>query len=146
MTSITEYVAGFLFSLDEKQVLLIKKNRPDWQAGCLNGIGGHIEKGEGPKEAMQREFKEETGLDIYAWNKAVDLYGNGWLVHFFYAHGNLQHAQSMTDEEVNIYDTQEVITRSALTVIPNLRYLIPLCLDKDITKPVMVTEKVKEPL
>ena len=40
---------------------VIKKERPVWQAGLLNAIGGHVEKGEYPVEAMQREFLEETG-------------------------------------------------------------------------------------
>ena len=42
-------------------VALIRKNRPAWQAGKLNGIGGHIEPGEFPIDAMIREFYEETG-------------------------------------------------------------------------------------
>ena len=37
------YVLGFLFSPDCKRVALIIKNRPDWQAGFLNGIGGKID-------------------------------------------------------------------------------------------------------
>jgi 8-oxo-dGTP pyrophosphatase MutT (NUDIX family) len=54
------YVVGFLFSQDESKVLLVWKNRPAWQNGKLNGIGGKIEAGETPLQAMEREFKEET--------------------------------------------------------------------------------------
>lgn len=54
------YVLGFLFSEDGSRVLLIWKNRPAWQAGKLNGIGGKIEDGEQPLDAMKREFVEET--------------------------------------------------------------------------------------
>ncbi len=57
-----EYVLGFMFSPDEKKVLLIWKNRPSWQAGKLNGIGGKVNPGETPLEAMEREFIEETGF------------------------------------------------------------------------------------
>ncbi|MBI2617233.1 NUDIX domain-containing protein [Candidatus Gottesmanbacteria bacterium] len=32
--------------------------------GLWIGIGGHVEKGENPKEALFREVKEETGLSI----------------------------------------------------------------------------------
>ena len=56
------YVVGFLFNKDETQVALVRKNRPEWQAGNLNGIGGKMEVGETTNECMQREFKEETGL------------------------------------------------------------------------------------
>lgn len=54
------YVVGFLFSEDESRVLLVLKNRPAWQEGKLNGVGGKIEAGETPLQAMEREFKEET--------------------------------------------------------------------------------------
>ncbi len=38
------YVAGLMFSKDEKYVALVIKNKPDWQKGLLNGIGGKIEE------------------------------------------------------------------------------------------------------
>jgi len=138
----TEYVAGFLFSPDEKQVLLIRKNRPEWQKGMINGIGGHIEPEETSEEAMSREFLEETGLNILSWYKGAQLYGNGWIVHFFYTCGFLGDAKSMTDEEVRIYEINQLPD----SIIPNLRYLIPICLDKNLSKPVMMTERTKEPV
>ena len=58
------YVVGFLFNPDMTEVVLIKKNRPDWQKGLLNGVGGKIESGEDPITAMIREFKEETGIKL----------------------------------------------------------------------------------
>ena len=45
------YVVGFAFSADMSRVLLIRKNRPLWMAGKLNGIGGRAEHGEGLVEA-----------------------------------------------------------------------------------------------
>lgn len=44
------------------QVLMIRKNRPDWQAGKLNFPGGHVEEGEDPGCAAARELFEETSL------------------------------------------------------------------------------------
>ena len=55
------YTIGIVFSHNLKCVFLLRKNRPDWQAGKLNGIGGHIEEGEEPLNAMRREALEETG-------------------------------------------------------------------------------------
>lgn len=49
----------FLFQAD--QVLLLKLNRGGW-AGLYNGIGGHVEQGEDPLTAADRELREETGL------------------------------------------------------------------------------------
>lgn len=53
------------FLLCDEQVLLIRiaEGRGGW-SNLLNGIGGHIERGEDPRSAALREIKEETGLDI----------------------------------------------------------------------------------
>ena len=58
----TKYVLGFAFNKGCTEVLLIEKKRPNWMVGKLNGVGGHIEDGETPIDAMVREFKEETNL------------------------------------------------------------------------------------
>ena len=71
----TNYVAGFLIDREARQIALIRKNRPEWQAGQLNGIGGHIEPGEVPREAMRREFMEETGFDSSLWEHFADVSG-----------------------------------------------------------------------
>jgi len=56
------YVCGFAFSEGGKFVYLIEKNRPAWQVGCLNGIGGGVDEGEEPIQAIVREFEEEAGV------------------------------------------------------------------------------------
>lgn len=56
----TRYVLGFM--VWGSLVSLIRKKRPEWQAGKLNGVGGHVEEGEPPRNAMAREFFEETGV------------------------------------------------------------------------------------
>ena len=40
MAHLKKWVVGFIFNSDMDHVLLINKNRPDWQIGFLNGIGG----------------------------------------------------------------------------------------------------------
>jgi 8-oxo-dGTP pyrophosphatase MutT (NUDIX family) len=57
-----EYVCVYADGADEQHVLVIHKNRPDWQKGKINLPGGHMEKGETPEVAAIRELKEETGL------------------------------------------------------------------------------------
>lgn len=80
-----EYACGFLFSEDRSRVLLIRKRRPAWQAGKLNGVGGKIEPGETPLQAMRREFREEAGVDIADWQQVLRLSGPDWVGHFFRA-------------------------------------------------------------
>jgi 8-oxo-dGTP diphosphatase len=54
-----------IFIERDKEILLIHKNKRDsFGFSKLNGIGGHIEKGEEPYEAAKREIFEESGLTI----------------------------------------------------------------------------------
>ena len=131
-----EYVVGFLH--DANCVVLIEKKRPEWQFGLLNGVGGHIEDGETPSDAMRREFHEEAGLDIDYWNLGVVLTGKGWRVHFFSARGPAMYARTQTDERVHYVS----ISSLPGNVIPNLRWLIPLCLCAGVKKPIEMEEKI----
>ena len=45
------------------KILLQKRNVKPFK-GCWHIIGGHVEENETLKEALKREFKEETSLDI----------------------------------------------------------------------------------
>jgi 8-oxo-dGTP pyrophosphatase MutT (NUDIX family) len=49
-------------STNSHEFLLVKKSKPDWQAGLLNAPGGKINDGESALAACVREFKEETGI------------------------------------------------------------------------------------
>ena len=61
------YVVGFLFDRSKAQVLMINKQKPSWQLGYLNGLGGKIEPGEISYQAMAREFGEEAGVPHIPW-------------------------------------------------------------------------------
>lgn len=122
-----EYVVGFLFSEDEQEVALILKSKPDWQKGKYNGIGGKIEPGEHALFAMTCEFKEEAGMVILGWREFCVLYGTDYNVHFFTAKGDLKKLQSMTEEKVRVY----FVNTLPMFIIPNLKWLIPMALDKD---------------
>ena len=117
------YVTGFLFDTYFDTVALIKKTKPEWQKGRLNGVGGKIEPGETPLDAMRREFFEETGMTVLDWNEFVVLAGNDYKVHFFYANGNPWEVQTMTEEVVGHY---ELSSLSDYLTIPNLAWLIPM--------------------
>lgn len=118
----TEYVAGFLF--ENEKVALVVKNHPAWQKGKMNGIGGHIEEGETPEQAMSREFVEETGHpDLIAWNQFAVLSGEHFAVHFFYGYGDLSKVQTVTDEKIVVVPADRVNEANA---IPNLTWLIPM--------------------
>lgn len=103
-----EYVVGFCFDEAFDNVLLIRKNRPDWQKGYLNGIGGKIEDFDEyqfqPTSAMIREFKEETAVDSsiddwFFYNK--EDFEDASLFIFYCVNNNyFKNAKTITDEEI----------------------------------------------
>ena len=124
------YVCGFVFSSDFKTVLLIRKNRPDWQAGRLNGIGGHVEDiDHNTAHAISRECEEETGVFIppSQWTLVVRTHFPLAQVDFFsvvWPSTSLREFKTITDEALLVEDVAEL----SETVLPNLNWLIPLCI------------------
>ncbi len=129
-----EYVVGFLFSKDKELVALIRKNKPAWQKGKLNGIGGKLKEDETPHEAMAREFEEEAGLLVKDWTRIVVAANDSILVHFFRSFGSPYAAFSVTAETIDVYRIDSL----PKACVPNLHWLIPLCLDEQIIEPVQV--------
>lgn len=126
------YVAGFMFSASYGRVALIRKNKPTWQAGKLNGIGGKIEPHDlSAKHAMCREFQEETGTWVNGceWQPFCQMGDGGeWSVDFFAAVGNVDELRSMEAEQVEIIDVASINPTRA-DMIENLPWLIALALD-----------------
>lgn len=120
-----KYVVGFMFDETESNVILLWKNRPEWQRDKINGIGGMIEDGESPAEAMRREFREEAGIDHADWQQFCVLSDcRQWSIHFFSSTGTLGDVEQCTDEVPLILPIAELPNN----VIPNLRWLIPMAL------------------
>lgn len=120
------YVAGFMFDeQDHDRVALIEKNKPIWQKGKLNAIGGKIEPDESAQYAMVREFLEETGLDTdwNTWNKFTQLEGEEFIVNFYVAVGPVNKLKSTTEEKVSVWNKSCITAQNA---IPNLTWLLPL--------------------
>lgn len=119
----TRYVLGFAFSEDDRSVLLILKNRPAFQAGKWNGVGGKIEPSETAPQAMAREFREETGLDWpeASWEEVGEFGEKGvFAVTVFAARGAIEKARSLTDEPVAVHALHDVGT------LPQASDLAPL--------------------
>jgi len=128
MSKQTEYVAGFAFTPDNRRVVLIRKNRPRWQEGKLNGVGGHIESGEKPLEAMIREFQEETSVRLESWIPFCELSGPGYQVHFFRTHIDAERLLklcSVTDEKILVKPIARLLPWRC---IPNVIWLIQMAL------------------
>lgn len=127
------YVSGFMFNDELTRVALIRKNKPEWQNGKLNGIGGKIEQGELTVGAMFREFFEETGVKtkVMKWIRYLvmrDAGNKDFSVDFFCCSGNLDTLHTTTDEEITIVDVA-LIHALRTDMIENLPWLIALAVD-----------------
>lgn len=147
----TVYVTGFLFASTPgrpaatgraagapfRWVALILKNRPAWQAGLLNGIGGKVEPEDDSLTcALVREFTEEAGIDTTAagWRAFARVESKRSAVHFF--HGDAGEFASPSALPALLKDTDEPCSWHPVNtlaqppmpelVIPSLRFLIPL--------------------
>lgn len=119
------YALGFAFDKDFKQVVLIRKNKPTWQKGLLNGVGGKVEPGETPYNAMVREFREETGVLHESWSHALDLEFHEALVSVYYTtSAPINECTSTTDETIELRSVEEV---PDLSTIPNIPWMLYMC-------------------
>jgi 8-oxo-dGTP diphosphatase len=121
------YVCVFAFDKGCQMVALIRKSHPTWQAGKLNGVGGHIEPDETPKVAMEREFGEEAGLDLGEWEHFATLTGHGFEVWFFRVESSLVRGVKGTeDEPVDLYPVVSLQGREDR--ISNIGWLVNMAL------------------
>ena len=122
------YVVGLAFNLDFSKLLLIRKTKPAWQAGKLNGIGGKVEQGENARDVMVREFEEECGLKTRHedWVQLANFFSDEAVVTFFYAKlpdSFIANYTSPTEEQVLCCNTAAAMKDHSIIV--NLRWLIP---------------------
>lgn len=123
-----------IFVVHGDDVLLVRgAAHKGWWAGRLNGVGGHVERGEDVLTSARRELAEETGLTEVAElrlaavvNAALGDSPTGILLFVFTARA-LGRQVTASDE-----GTLEWVPRadlSAQPVIPDLRVLLPRLLD-----------------
>ena len=84
----TETVVCYISDNDKILMIYRNKKENDISHGKYLGIGGHVEEGETPDEAVKREVKEETNLDLINYKKRG-------LVHFIY---------NGTEELMHVYE------------------------------------------
>jgi 8-oxo-dGTP pyrophosphatase MutT (NUDIX family) len=143
----TSYVVGFLFYGSE--VLLVQKNRPIWQAGLWNGVGGRCEvlggHTESSEAAMPREFEEETGIvtSRSTWTRFATEIGSDYQLYCYKAR------IETVSPPPSVPPTNDVGEALAWwkTPIPtwanlvgNLSWMIPLALDwrRPLTAPIFI--------
>jgi 8-oxo-dGTP diphosphatase len=109
-------------------VLILKDHGPDYVVGKWNGVGGKVEDGETIEQAMAREFAEETGVQALpeSWRWFCDLEGDGYQVSCLVTQlPQDANPQTMEKETVSVWPLDTLPE----TVVPNVRWLIPMALD-----------------
>lgn len=122
-------VLGFAFNPSLTEVLLIRKTKPDWQAGRLNGLGGKIEPNERMNEAMAREFEQECGIHTGAveWQYFHTMRGPNWEVHSFcMVIDDLSAAEKMEEERPVIVRVDEL---PSWALLDNVHWLVLLAIN-----------------
>lgn len=141
-----QYVCGFMvtgLSL-QNEGLFIRKNRPAFQAGKCNGIGGKIEWNESPIDAMVREFYEEAGVQTNPgdWQHTISLRGHDFVVYYY---RNLQPMglppfESKTDEPVEQWNLIHFLQMAPK--LDNLLWILPMTLSARLDFPITVNHAI----
>jgi 8-oxo-dGTP diphosphatase len=125
---IKEYVVIHVSCVqDPNKILLIHKDRPEWQKGRINYVGGKVEDGESYEQAAIRELKEETGIDVDEVVPCGQIKGCSFVVFCFSCQVDEAKQTSPRDcetEKVEWFFIEEVVQDKRL--MDNLKIAIPL--------------------
>jgi len=137
------YVLGFLFNKNKNKLLLIRKNRPSWQAGKLNGIGGKVEEGEAVLTAMHRETKEETGYGVAPgaenidWQRYATMIFEDEVVHCYKGFSGSyflwDRLKKENDEDLVVVDINDIHVLGKPELTSNLPWLIAMVFSEHAT-------------
>ena len=135
------FVLALLYSADRRQVVLMRRTRPVWQAGRVNALGGRLLQGEDAAAAARREVREECGVDVPEWREVLVWEDAEYVMHVMRgASEQAREARTLEDQEVFLADVNALPDN----VIDNLRWLVPLALDADVAFPVLVRSAAAE--
>ena len=99
---------------DNKEILLLKKNNPDWQRGLYNGIGGKVELNTTPLETIIKKCQEELGANISNWIELdSEITSSGIEIVYFLTTLNeneIKKLQSQTDERAELFSINNLPT------------------------------------
>lgn len=126
-----QHTLAFIFTPNFDKVLLIEKQKPDWQKGKLNGIGGKHDAHESSEQCISRETLEETGLDIpdTSWLQyaKIKMYDIDIEVDVFAATYNSDMNDAESREGLPV--TWVPVSDLPDNVMTNLRILIPAAVE-----------------
>ncbi len=143
---ITQYVLGIVILIDKNistkrgNIIVIKKVKPEFIKGKITFPGGKVMNNEYPLDAIKREFKEETSIEIpnKNWTFLTQDMGDDWCLNVFYSflykddinEFNLFYsAKTMEEEEIFILNTSDILTDESGIYAHNTGYYLNLAID-----------------
>lgn len=118
---------------NDNKILLLKRadGKDIWMPGKWALIGGGVEKDETPQQAVEREIREETGLEIKKFIKTFTMNRNEGSVEHFFA---CQYDGDPTDVELNEENTNygwfDIGEMKFLDIVPHLIEYITIAFKK----------------
>ncbi len=129
---------GFILSEDERQVLLVHRNKrsEDAHLGKYNGLGGKMEAEEDALACLKREVKEEAGIDCLETELRGTVNwpgfgpdGEDWFG-FIFLVKSYRGAVATENEEGDLY-WKQIAELSELPMWEGDKYFMPLVFDGD---------------
>jgi len=119
---------------NDNKILLLKRvdDKKIWMPGKWALVGGGIEKGENPQKAVEREIKEETGLEVKKFIKTFTLQRNPNSIEHIFAcryDGDPTDIELDTSENTN-YGWYDISEMEYLDIVPHLIEYITLTFKK----------------
>jgi 8-oxo-dGTP pyrophosphatase MutT (NUDIX family) len=103
----------------KNHVVLIRKTKPDWQAGRYNFVGGKVEPGESYALCMVREFEEEAGIktSIDSWKYVGYMQRPNDFMCCIYHQENEEflNVKTMTEEKI-VLQTKKTFLHDAVNI------------------------------
>jgi len=129
------YVLALLFTPDRRRVVLMRKARPAGQGGRVNALGGKAGPAESPADAARREVREEAGVDVDGWEEFLVWRDPVYVMHAVRAFdAAAERAHTAEDQQVFLAEVDAL----PANLIDNLRWIIPLAVDRDVAVPLEV--------
>ena len=108
---------------NDNKILLLKSgsNPKFWQPSKWGLVGGEIEKNETPKQAVEREITEETGMEIKKFIKTFTIQRNpDSIEHIFACRFDGEPTDIRLNEENSNYGWYDVNEMKFLDIVPHL--------------------------
>jgi len=129
------YVLALLFTADRREIVLMEKTRPAWQQGRVNALGGKLRAGESAEDAARREVREEAGVDVAVWDPVLVWHDAQYTMHVVRAFDDAA-LRAHTAEDQRVF--RAPVDELPANLIDNLRWLVPLALDREVALPIDV--------